>query len=81
SDYVSPYVGAYYDYEFGGKVKATANGESIAAPSLKGGTGVGELGLSFAPSRSTPLSIDLGVQGYTGRRQGVTGSLQLKFEF
>jgi hypothetical protein len=28
-----------------------------------------------------PFSFDLGVQGYVGKREGVTGSLQLKIEF
>jgi hypothetical protein len=42
---------------------------------------MGELGLSLKPSQSLPLSFDLGVQGYTGKREGVTGSLQIKLEF
>jgi hypothetical protein len=33
------------------------------------------------PSAAIPLSFDLGVQGYVGKREGVTGSLQAKFEF
>jgi hypothetical protein len=44
-------------------------------------TGMGELGLSLKPSKTLPLSFDLGVQGYVGKREGVTGSLQVKFEF
>ena len=43
--------------------------------------GKGELGLSLKPSPDLPLSFDLGVSGYTGKREGVTGSLQIKFEF
>jgi hypothetical protein len=38
-------------------------------------------GLPLNPSQSLPLSFDLGVQGYTGKRQGVAGSLQVKWEF
>jgi hypothetical protein len=34
------------------------------------------LGLAFLP-----LSFDLGVQGYTGKREGVTGCLLVKWEF
>ena len=81
NEYVSPYVGAAYEYEFDGKARATTYGYSIDAPSLRGGTGIGELGLSLAPSKSLPLSFDLGVQGYVGQRRGVTGSLQVRFEF
>jgi hypothetical protein len=42
---------------------------------------MGELGLSLKPSATLPLTCDVGVQGYTGKRKGVTGSLQIKLEF
>jgi outer membrane autotransporter protein len=81
NEYVSPYIGAAYEHEFEGKARASSNGFAIDTPSLRGDTGIGELGLSLRPSSSLPLSFDLGVQGYTGRREGVTGSLQVRFEF
>jgi outer membrane autotransporter protein len=81
NDFVSPYVGAAYEYEFDGKAKASVYGLAIEAPSVKGSTGIGELGLTFKPSNNTPFSLDLGVQGYTGKREGVAGSLQFKWEF
>ena len=77
----TPYIGAAYEHEFDGKAKATAYGYSMDAPDLKGGTGIGELGFSFKPSADSGFSLDLGVQGYTGVREGVTGSFQAKFEF
>jgi hypothetical protein len=43
--------------------------------------GIGELGLAFKPSPSLTLTLDLGVQGYVGKRRGVTDSLQAKWEF
>lgn len=75
------YVGAAWEHEFDGKARATTNGYAIDAPSLKGDTGIGELGLTFAPSKHAPLTFELGVQGYTGRREGATGSLQIKLRF
>ncbi|MDR3038297.1 MAG: autotransporter outer membrane beta-barrel domain-containing protein, partial [Candidatus Adiutrix sp.] len=78
---VSPYIGAAYEHEFDGRAKAATYGYAIEAPELTGGTGIGELGLNFKPSPTLPLSLDLGVQGYVGQREGVTGSLQIKFEF
>jgi outer membrane autotransporter protein len=81
NEYISPYIGAAYEHEFDGKARATANGFAIDAPSLRGDTGIGELGLSLKPSPSLPLSFDLGVQGYVGKREGVTGSLQARWEF
>jgi autotransporter-associated beta strand protein len=82
NEYVSPYFGAAYEHEFDGRARATANGlVAIEAPSLGGNTGIGELGLTLKPSQSRPLSLDLGLQGYTGRKEGLTGSLQLRIEF
>ena len=81
NEYVSPYVGAAWEHEFDGKARASTYGYDIKAPSLRGDTGIGELGLTFKPSQTVPLSFDLGVQGYVGKREGVTGSLQAKYEF
>ena len=80
NEVVRPYVGAAYEYEFDGRAKAFTDGEAIGVPELKGSTGIGELGISLKPA-NTPVSLDLGVQGYVGRHEGVTGSLQFKFEF
>ena len=55
------------------------NGHRLPLP--QGDTGVGELGLTIKPVKDSGFSMDLGVQGYTGVREGVSGSLQLKFEF
>ena len=71
-----------HKHELDGKTRATTSGFDIPAPSLRGDTGIGEIGLTFRPSQSTmPLSFDLGVQGYTGKREGVTGSLQIRWDF
>ncbi|MDL2317423.1 autotransporter domain-containing protein, partial [Desulfovibrio sp. OttesenSCG-928-A18] len=75
NDHVTPYIGAAWEHEFDGKARATTNRYRIEEPDLKGDTGIAELGLSISPSSSLPLSFDLGVQGYMGQREGVTGSL------
>jgi hypothetical protein len=80
SEVVSPYVGAAFEREFSGKARATTNGLAIATPSLRGNTGVGELGLTISPG-ARALTIDLGVQGYVGKREGVTGSLRAGYMF
>ncbi|MDR1039980.1 MAG: hypothetical protein LBR80_07400 [Deltaproteobacteria bacterium] len=77
---VEPYFGAYFEHEFDGEVKATANGNPIEAPSLKGNTGIFELGMLLRPSDG-PLSVNIGVQGYAGRRQGISGGIGVKYEF
>ena len=81
NEHVAPYIGAAWEHEFDGKARATTNGFDIDAPNLHGNTGIGELGISLTPSADLPLTIDLGVQGYTGKHEGVTGSLMVKWEF
>jgi outer membrane autotransporter protein len=81
NEYVSPYAGAYWEHEFDGRQRTTVNDRRIGSTSLKGDTGMGELGMTLKPFKDLPLSFDLGVQGYIGKREGVTGSLQVRFEF
>ena len=81
NEYIRPYVGAAWEHEFDGTARATSLGYALSAPSLTGDTGIGELGLSWTPSATIPLTVDLSLQGYTGTRQGYTGSLMAKWEF
>ena len=81
NDYVTPYIGAAYEREFDGRARASVYDHKIGTPDLIGDTGIGELGLTLKPSKTLPLSFDLGVQGYVGKREGVTGSLQARYEF
>jgi autotransporter-associated beta strand protein len=78
------YAGLAYDQEFAGKAKAklTEFGAEIPAPEMTGGTGIVELGFLITPERAdSPLSVEFGVQGYTGKREGFTGSLQFNYYF
>ncbi|MDR2366913.1 MAG: autotransporter outer membrane beta-barrel domain-containing protein [Deltaproteobacteria bacterium] len=78
---VSPYVGIAYEHEFDGRADAFVNGLAVESPSMRGGTGMGELGISFTTGEGSRLSVDLGVQAYVGKRQGFSGSLTLRLEF
>ncbi|MDR1888287.1 MAG: autotransporter outer membrane beta-barrel domain-containing protein [Zoogloeaceae bacterium] len=77
----SAYLGAAWEHEFDGKAKATAYGEAIDAPELQGNTGMVEAGLTLIPAANQLLSIDLGLQGYTGKREGVTGGVRVRYAF
>lgn len=82
ADKIKPYVGAAYEYEFDGEIEATADGSDIDRPSLKGGTGVGEIGVRLGNLlEDGDLSVDLGLQGSVGQREGMGGSFQLKWLF
>jgi outer membrane autotransporter protein len=81
NDRISPYIGAAYEYEFDGKSKASTHGYAIDAPSLKGSTGIFELGLNMQPTENKALSVNLGVNGYVGKREGVSGQVQVQYKF
>ena len=72
------YLGLAYEYEFSGKQQAYAAGLPIAAPDIKGGTGLGEIGVIFKGKRN---QIDLKAEGYAGKRKGIGLSAAIKWFF
>ena len=82
---VNLYAGAAYEYEFDGRAKAAGTFGEITTnfdvPDLKGSTGIAEFGVVFKPSKSRPLFVDFGLQGFVGKRQGGIGSLRARYEF
>ncbi|GFH63423.1 MAG: outer membrane autotransporter, partial [Candidatus Desulfovibrio kirbyi] len=81
NEYVSPYIGVGYEREFDGQVNASTYGYDLDAPSLRGDTGLGEIGLTITPAEGKAFSLNVGLQGFTGVREGWQGSLQMKYEF
>lgn len=78
---IQPYAGAAYEWECSGASRAAAYGQDIAAPTLRGGTGMAELGVVFQPVRGKSMFIDLGVKGYVGKREGIAGNIQFRASF
>ena len=76
----TPYIGAAWEYEFDGDAKSTVYGLTAGTPSLKGSTGIFEIGTSINLS-SLPLSFDIGLETYVGMREGVSGKSQINYEF
>lgn len=77
---VSFYYGAAWDYEFNGKAQVKAADFYTGNPSLKGSTAMIEAGVHYAPDNS-PWSIDFGLQGYGGKRDGFSGTMQVNYSF
>lgn len=76
------YLGLAIEREFDSKAKAINldhNNRDIKSPSLKGNTGIAELGFKYKPTNN--LTTSFGVEGYTGKREGLTGNLNIKYEF
>ena len=82
SEIWKPYVGAAFEHEFDGEARVRANGCDTDTSELRGSTAIGELGLSLtSASAGIPLTIDLNVQGFAGKRQGIAGNLMVLYEF
>ncbi|MCL2145392.1 MAG: autotransporter outer membrane beta-barrel domain-containing protein, partial [Endomicrobia bacterium] len=79
SETIKPYLSLAYDYELSGDVNAKIDGYEVEAPSLNGGTFSGGLGVSAKLAEK--LTLDLSAQIYSGVRDGVTGNLQVKYQF
>lgn len=75
------YAGLAYQYEFNGEARGSHNGLYTPAPSLKGGSGMAELGWQAKPSKDSPMTVDLGVTGWAGKQQGVMGRLKVSWSF
>ena len=74
------YGGLAWQYEFKGDARATYNGGSTPSPSVKGSSGMMELGWQVKPGKS-PMTIDLGVTGWVGKQRGITANLQANWTF
>lgn len=86
TEYMQPYAGAAWEWEFDGRARASVYGYKISPPDVTGGTGMGELGLTLKPFANREgalngVSFDLAAQGYVGVREGLSGTFQAKWEF
>jgi outer membrane autotransporter protein len=79
TDTVKPYFGLAYEHELDGKAKAWVRDLSIDVPELKGGSGIGELGIAGVATEG--LTLDIGVRGYAGNRRGINGTMNLTYNF
>lgn len=77
---VTTRFGAAYQRVVAGDASGRISGLELDAPSLEGNRGVLELGLTVKPADSD-IALDLGISGYCGDREGVSGSATLKYKF
>jgi hypothetical protein len=77
------YLGAAYEREFDATMRGKVYGDyAIPKTDARGGTGIGEIGMQMKPSSSLPLTLDFGLQSYTGgKREGMTARLMVRFDF
>ena len=75
------YVGLAYEYEFDGEARATVKGFSTPSPSIKGSSGLLELGYILQPKGANDPMVNIGLQGWGGRKQGFSGSVNFVWKF
>jgi hypothetical protein len=73
---LTPYLGLGYEYEFFGKIEAKSTGLDIPVVDLKGGSAIGEIGVTSTVGQ---FNIDCSVFGYKGLRDGVDAMLKVKY--
>ncbi|WP_455656518.1 autotransporter domain-containing protein [Phascolarctobacterium sp.] len=75
------YAGLAYEYEFDGEAKATVLGFSTPSPSIKGSSGLLELGYILQAKGANDPAIDINLQGWGGKKQGFTGNVNFVWTF
>lgn len=77
------YAGAAYEYEFdskaGGRVLVLGSNAEMKQPSLRGSTGIGEIGYQY--KKDETLKFDVGVKGYVGKQEGASAQMAISIAF
>ncbi|WP_392561749.1 autotransporter outer membrane beta-barrel domain-containing protein [Orbus sturtevantii] len=82
SDVMTLSLAGIYEYEFDSDAKTNVSGISIDAPSVKGSTGIMELGIKSTPlADNRNFSINLNARGYFGKRDGASVSALVEYNF
>jgi hypothetical protein len=75
------YLGLAYEREFDHRAKARSLDGIIEVPDPRGEGFIGEIGMILHPQNHNRLSLEFGLQGYTGYREGVSGGFRLGWKF
>ena len=81
SSQFTPYVGVAWEHEFSGKADGTTYNLSLEELSLKGDSGIVEVGVNFKPDNASRLSFNANVSGYVGQNEGVAGKFRMNYAF
>jgi hypothetical protein len=54
---------------------------AIRSASIKGGTIRGEFGFRREATKTNPWKTDISLYGFTGKRNGVGGSVAIEYQF
>ena len=74
------YAGLAWEHELGGEASASVGGDAAPSPSLKGSSYMLELGYRFLPQNSR-ISYDFHINGWQGKRKGLSGGAAIQWTF
>lgn len=77
----SVYGGLAWEHEFRGVSKGQVFGLNLLEARLRGSSALLEAGLKFSPANNKALTMDVGLQGYVGKREGVSATAKLRYAF
>lgn len=78
--YNTLYLGGAWQYEFDGSARATYEGEAAPSPSVKGSTGIFELGWKTKSSKGG-FETGLGLTGSIGKQEGIGMNAYFQWNF
>ncbi|WP_155851690.1 autotransporter outer membrane beta-barrel domain-containing protein [Anaerovibrio lipolyticus] len=81
NDKVNFYGGLALEHEFCGRAAGTADGVAIRGADISGTSVRGEIGATFQPGDNSPVTLDLNLSGFAGKKRGLTGGLSAVFHF
>ena len=74
------YAGLAWEHELGGEASASVGGDAAPSPSLKGSSCMLELGYRFLLQNSR-ISYDFHIDGWQGKRKGLSGGAAIQWTF
>lgn len=74
-------TGIAYEHVFDGDSESTVQGISLATPSLGGDSAIAELSIHQTANKANTWGWSIGLKGYLGDRQGVTGQASVLYAF
>ena len=76
------YLGGAWEHQFDAKSTGSIYRYDVPPTDLRGNTAIAEAGVFFKPAADSDFSFILGTTGYFGeKREGVTGPLQVRYDF
>ncbi len=81
NDHWTPYVGAAFEWECSGTAHAVTHGMGITAPSMRGGSIIGEIGTVWQPWVTRALWVEAALQGSVGKNENYGAKLGVSIGF